>query len=419
MSANACEILENPSIAARHAYQAAPSIAAISSAERARMLVAMAEAIGDRQMEILEANTLDLEATRQCVETGADLAPIEWLKLTPERLNVAIACLQRLAEMPEPIRPVTSATLLAERAQTYSQLMPLGALAFIWESLPEIGAIAAGMCLKTGNSLVLHPSRDARETSLAIARALIDALADSDLHAGSLSAIANPSEETRSQLVAQSAHLATILAHGRARFVEGRAARSRLPVVRSVSGNCYLYWSKTGKLDIAREIVLDSYRGAPDRVNAIDKILISSERKPASIVTLINSLREEGFEILADDALLEVLPKLSPVRPPDWQRAYPGKTIACKLADSPELAMLWIDQHSSGHATTIVTECYWESCLFSRGLSSASVFINASPRFSRLQNNSVYLGMSNQAGALRGFIGLETLTRLKYIVQGY
>jgi glutamate-5-semialdehyde dehydrogenase len=420
MSSDSCEIIDNPSVAARHAYQAAPSLANISSADRSKMLLSLATAIREHQNAILEANTLDLEATLSLTEEEAAKAPpIAWLKLTPERLKVAIDCLKRLAEMPDPIRPVTSAALLAERSQAYSQLMPLGAIAFIWESLPEIGAIAAGMCLKTGNSLVLHPSSEARETSLAIATAMMDALADSELHAGSLSAIATPTNETRSQLIAQSPHLGTILAHGRSDFVNGIAARSSLPVVRSVTGNCYLYWALTGRLETVRSIVLDSYRGAPDRVNAIDKILVSSDRKLASISTLWNSLREEGFEIRADAGICEQFPELEVAQPHEWRQAYSGKTIAFKLMDQIELAMLWIDQNSSGHANVIVTESYRESCLFTRGLSSASVFVNASPCFARLNNNTVYLGMSNQAGAQRGFIGLETLTRLKYIVQGY
>jgi glutamate-5-semialdehyde dehydrogenase len=420
MSSDSCKILDDPAVAARHAYQAAPSLASISSVDRSTMLLSMAAAIRDHQNAILEANTLDLEATLSRTEAEtANAPPIAWLKLTPERLKVAIDCLNRLAEMPDPIRPVTSAALLAEKSQAYSQLMPLGAIAFIWESLPEIGMIAAGMCLKTGNSLVLHPSPEARETSLAIAHAMMDALADSELHAGSLSAISTPTEETRNELIAQSSHLGTLIAHGRSHFVKAIAAQSSLPVVRSVTGNCYLYWSLTGRLETVRSIVLDSYRGAPDRVNAIDKILVSSERKLASISTLWNSLREEGFEIRADAALCEQFPEFQVAQPQEWRQAYPGKTIAFKLMDQIELAMLWIDQNSSGHANVIVTESYRESCLFTRGLSSASVFVNASPRFTRLNNNAVYLGMSNQAGAQRGFLGLETLTRLKYVVQGY
>jgi len=422
MTFNSCEIFAEPSTAARSAYQAALVMAVVDGTVRTRALQAMAKALREAQNDILEANTLDLEATLQTLQLSPDLPalappPLTWLKLTPERLQVAIACLLRLSEMPDPIRRVTSIAFQAQDSHSYCQLMPLGALALVHESLPELGAIVAGMCIKTGNSLVLHHSPEAHHTTQAIARALQVGLSNVPLPSGCLNFLESSTPETCQDLIQQTSYLNAILAHGRPQFVQAIAAHSSLPTIRSVTGNCYLYWSASGNLDMVRSIILDSYRGSPDQVNAIDKVLVAADRKPTSISTLWNSLREEGFTIQADANLTAEFPEIATISA-DWHTPCPERTILFKTIDSLELAMLWIDQHSSGHANCLVTESYSESCQFVRGLGSASVFVNASPRFTRLQGNIVYLGMSNQPGMQRGFIGLEALTRLKYIVQG-
>ncbi|TVR09143.1 MAG: glutamate-5-semialdehyde dehydrogenase [Phormidium sp. GEM2.Bin31] len=412
------ETSDNPLAAIRRAHQASLELAQTLSSERSQALRLMAEALSDCRSDILEANTLDLEASRDMAVP--DLL-LEWLKLTPERVQGAINILHCLSDLPDPIRRVINAPFQVEQAQTYCQLMPLGAIALIYEAIPELGAIAAGMCLKTGNSLVLKGSTEASHSNIAIANVLQEALAESQLPDHCLELLPSDTGTSVRELVSQDRHLSLIIPHGRESLVQPIIEKATVPVLRSAIGNCYLYWSPSGSLDLVRSIINDSHQSDPDPVNAIEKVLIHPEQKPSSLLSLWNGLRDKGFEIRGDEALVEEFPDLELAQPDEWRQAYLTKTIAFKKVESLQEGMLWINQYSSGHADCLVTESYHESCQFSLGVKSASVYINISPRFSRLPkpNHTVYLGMSNRSGYYRGFINLEALTRIKHVIQGH
>ena len=149
-------------------------------------------------------------------------------------------------------------------------------------------------------------------------------------------------------------------------------------------------------------------------------MLIDRNQKPSSLVRLWNSLKEKGFEIRGDADLVADFPELRLAEASEWHQPYLNKTVAFKVLDSLEGAIVWINRYSSGHADCIATESYPESRQFALDVNSASTFINASSRFSRYQNRGdvIFLGMSNQKGYRRGLIGLDTLTTIKHIVQG-
>ena len=402
---------------ARRAYQASLKLGITKGADRSRAVQAMAQALKRSIDDILEANTLDLEASR---EMAVPELILDWLKLTPERLHTTVDILQRLGELADPIRRVRSAEYQLEDSQTYWQLMPLGVIALVYEAFPELGAIAAGLCIKTGNSLILKGGSEATHSNAAIASALQSALDETDMPVGCLELLAAEQGVVLRDLVTQDQYLNLVIPYGRPKLVEQVVRQSTAPVLKSAMGNCYLYWSVSGSLDMARWMILDSYQSEPDPVNAIEKVLIQRTAKPSSLVTLWNSLKEKGFEIRGDAELVEAFGDLKLAVDAEWNQAYLDKTVAFKLVDSLEAGITWINQYSSGHADCIVTESYQESRHFALGVNSASTYINASPRFSRnpSRGDSVFLGMSNQRGHRRGLISLETLTTVKHIVQG-
>ena len=401
----------------KRAYQAALKLAPTKGADRSRAVKAMAQALKQAAAEILEANTLDLEASR---EMAVPEIILDWLKLTPERLQTTVEILQRLGELSDPIRQVRIAEYQLGHSQTYSQLIPLGVIALIYEAFPDLGAIAAGLCIKTGNSLILKGGSEASHSNVVIANALRSALEETDLPVGCLELLAVEESGLMRDLVTQDQYLSLIIPYGRPSLVQQVVRQSTVPVLKSAMGNCYLYWSLSGSLEMARWIILDSHQGEPDPVNAIEKVLIHRTTKPSSLVTLWNSLKDKGFQIKGDAELVQAFPELKPVKDSEWSSAYLTETVAFKLVDSLEMAIAWINQHSSGHADCIVTESYQESRHFALGVNSATTYINASPRFSRnpSRGDSVFLGMSNQKGHRRGLISLETLTTVRHIVQG-
>jgi glutamate-5-semialdehyde dehydrogenase len=408
----------NPTDAVLRAYRASLVLATTTGVDRSRGIQAMAKALSNSFDDILEANTLDLEASR---EMAVPEIIWEWLKLTPERLQTTIQILQRIGELSDPIRRVMNASYQLDHSQTYCHLMPLGVIALIYEAFPELSAITAGFCIKTGNCLILRGGSEASQSNLVISQALQTALDEAGLPEGCLQLL--PSEQGASirDLVTQDRYLNLVIPYGRPTLVQQVLEQSTAPVLRSAMGNCYLYWSATGTLDMVRWVILDSQASEPDPVNAIEKILINRHQKPSSLVMLWNSLKEKGFKLKGDDELVAEFPEqLTLADESEWNQPYLNNTIAFKVVDNIESAISWLNQYSSGHADCIVTESYQESRQFALGVDSASVYINSSPRFSRnpKRADAVFLGMSNQKGYRRGMISLEALTTLKQVIQG-
>ena len=406
-----------PMTSANRAFQASLKLGTTKGIDRSRAVLAMAQAIESDFDEILEANTLDLEASR---EMAVPELILDWLKLTPSRLENTIKILQRLGELSDPLRRVRTADYQQEDSQSYTQLMPLGVIAFIYEAFPDLGAIAAGFCIKTGNSIILKGSTEASNSNTAIANALQTAIIKVGLPAGCVELITAEHGASVRDLVTQDQYLSLVIPYGRSSLIQQVVRQATCPVLKSAMGNCYLYWSVNSSLEMIRWMIIDSHESEPDQVNAIEKVLVHRQALPSSLSVLWSSLKEKGFQLKGDAELVAAFPQLQLAKDEEWGTPYLTKTVAFKLVDSLESAIAWINQYSSSHADSIVTESYQESRQFALGVNSASTYINASPRFSRhsLRGEAVFLGMSNQKGHRRGFISLETLTTVKHIVQG-
>ena len=399
------------------AYQAALALSTIPGTSRSRAVLAMSKMLKAQQNELLEANTLDLEISR---EMAVPEILLNWLKLTPERIQNTVQLLQRLSELPDPIGQVMTANFQVDQCQTYSQRTPLGVIALIYESLPELGAIAAGLCIKTGNSLILKGSSEASYSNAVIAQALQTALEDSELPLSSLIALPTDQGLSIRDLVVCDRHLNLVIPYGRPSLVQQVLRQSTAPVLKSAIGNCYLYWSLAGSLAAVQRMILDSHMSEPDAVNAIEKVLIHPQQQRTALTALWDNLRAKGFELRGDARLVAEFPELRLAEAAEWPQAYLDRVVTFKVVDDVVAAIAWINQHSSGHADCLVTDSYQESRQFALGVQSASTYINASPRFYRnpKHGDSIFLGMSNQKGHRRGLISLETLTTTKHIIQG-
>lgn len=417
MTPDSFSLASDPIAAVQNAYRASIELGTTKGTLRSLAVQAMADALKDHQDDILEANTLDLEASREMAVPDLIL---EWLKLTPERIQTTFQILKSLSEVADPIGRVMSTAHQIDQCQTYSQLMPLGVIALIYEAFPELGALAAGLCIKTGNSIILRGGSEASNSNFVIAQALSAAIEKVGLPQDCLQVLAADQGSSVRDLITQDQYINFVIPYGRPSLVQQIFRQATAPVLRTAMGNCYLYWSPSGSLDAVRWMILDSHQSEPDPVNAIEKVLIHRNQNPSSLSMLWNSLRDKGFEIRGDAELVAEFPDLKLAEEAEWKQAYLAKVVAFKVVDSLEAAISWINLYSSGHADCLVTESYQESRQFALGVNSASTYINASPRFYRnpRRGESIFLGMSNQKGLRRGFISLETLTTMKHIVQG-
>ncbi|HEY9845113.1 MAG TPA: aldehyde dehydrogenase family protein, partial [Candidatus Caenarcaniphilales bacterium] len=253
------------------AHRASLQLARTRGGERNQALRIMSQMLKDKQNLILEANTLDLETSREMAIPDIVLG---WLKLTPERLQNVVRILQQLAEMPDPLERITSSAYQISQCQIYSQQVPLGVVAFIYEALPELAVVAAGLCLKTGNSLILKGGSEASQTNQLIAQVLQAAVDDTGLPAGCLEPFPSDQGSSIKDLVSQDKYINLVIPYGRPSLVQQVVRQSTAPILRSAMGNCHLYWSASGSLEAARSMILDSHQSEPDPVNAIEKVLI-------------------------------------------------------------------------------------------------------------------------------------------------
>lgn len=399
-------------------HKAAIKLAQISGSKRRLGILAIAEAIESSCDEILESNTIDLEMSREM----AISEPIaDWLKLTPERLEMTIAILKRLSQAADPTRRLINAPYQLEPSQTYCQLVPLGTIALIYEAFPELAAITAGLCLKTGNSLITRGGTTASNSNQTIASIIQKALASRELPSGTVENISAEMGISVQELVTQDRYINLVIPYGRPSLVQQVAEKATAPVLRTAIGNCYLYWSQSGSLELTRQMIVDSHDGEPDAVNGIEKVLINQEVKSSMLQSLFNSLQQSGFKLRGDEALVEQFPDfLSLTKPEEWRKPYLTKMIAFRQVDSLSQAVAWINRYSSGHADSIITRSYQEGQQFVQSIESALVYINTSPKFSRIpqEGSDVFLGMSNQKGYRQGLISVESFTTIKQIVQG-
>lgn len=402
----------------RESHKAAIKLAQVSGAERRLGVLALAEVMESSFDEILEANTLDLEISREM----AIAEPIaDWLKLTPERLEMTVAILKQLSKSADPTRRLINAPYQLEPSQTYCHLIPLGTIALIYEAFPELAAIAAGMCLKTGNSLITRGCSAASNSNQIIANILNNAIAKTDLPQSSISNISPDLGISVQDLVTQDRYLNLVIPYGRPSLVQQVAEKATATVLKTNIGNCYLYLSLTGDLELTQYAITDSHDSEPDAVNAIEKVLVNQNVKPSTLRSLFSSLKQQGFNLRGDQVLVEQFPEfLKLVKPQEWRRSYLNKVVAFRYIESLSQAVFWINRYSSGHADCIITESYQESRQFVQGVDSAMVYINTSPKFSRNPEggNDVFLGMSNQKGYRQGLISVETFTTVKQVVQG-
>lgn len=401
----------------QRAQHASGALATKRGTDRSRALQIMADALHDRLDDILEANTLDLEASREMAVPDLIL---DWLKLTPERVQSVVRLLQRLSELPDPTQQILNTPYQVEQCQTFCQLMPLGVIALVYEAFPELGAIAAGLCIRSGNSLVLRGGSEASNSNQTIAETLQFALEDAGFPPDCLGFVLPEQSDSIRELITQDQHVNLVIPYGRASLVQQVVRQATVPVLKTAMGNCYLYWSASGNLDIARWMIVDSHLSEPDPVNAIEKVLIDQSHDPTTLVALWRSLRDKGYQLRGDAALVAEFPDLIAADDSEWNRPYLDGTIAFRVVDGLKQAIAWMNRYSSGHADCLVTESYLESNQFAMGINSATTFINASPRFYRnpKRGSPIALGMSNQKGHRRGIITLETLTTVKYVVQG-
>jgi glutamate-5-semialdehyde dehydrogenase len=400
-------------------YSAGLSLSELAEEKRNQLILKIADAIKHDRNQILEANTYDLEASREMAIP--DLL-LDWMKLTPDRLHRTVDYLKHLAQIPSPLLP--SATVIQGN---HFRTIPVGSTAFIYEALPHLAVMMAGMCIKTGNNLILRGGTEVSHAQATITTIIQTAIRDSgfDGAADFVVAIA-PTGTGIKDLVTQEKYLRLIIPYGRPSFVQQVSRQSTLAVLPAAMGNCYMYVGVTGSLSLALEIIKASHQGDPDAVNAIEKVIIPSSflvRESLDFVKWLEEIKALGLKIKGCDRFVSYYRNYSEIFSSDietenqWGVAYLADILAIKVVDVLPEAIAWINQYSSGHADVILSDSLIESQAFVSQVKASNIFVNAHSKFNRFEGDRLALGMvSLKTRGVRGIIDLQALTTTKRII---
>jgi glutamate-5-semialdehyde dehydrogenase len=400
------------------AHHASTNLAQTPVQARNLALKDLAIALQSQQDAILESNTLDLETTRDLAVT--DLA-LKWLKLTPDRLTVVRQFIEQLVGSPDPLQVGSGTVSHSLYGLSGFRVMPLGVICGLYEFLPEFPVLLASLCLKTGNSLMVRGSAETSHTHRLFSDLIKAVLDKGALDPRCFYSFVSDRTVAPKDLVAQALSIDLVIPYGRPSFIQDIAQQKTAPILVPKIGNCYLFWSSTGSGDLVRNIIVDSHLGVPDAVNAVEKVIITPNTNFSLLNVVFNHLREKKFTLKGDEVLTAEFPDLALAEPQEWSTPYLNKTVAFKVVNSLAEGIQWMNLHGSGHADCIVTDSYRESQQFTLGTTSATAFINASPRFSRLVSGSdgtVALGMMGRGSFYQGAIGVETLVKRSHIIHG-
>lgn len=385
---------------------------------RDRAILEIAQAIAAQKTLILEANTLDLEASR---EMALPELVLEWLRLTPERLLMAVDCLNQLATLNDPLaNPLTYDGV---------KRIPIGTVAFVYEAFPLVALIAAGMCIKAGNSLIFKGGNESKHTQLVLANIIQEVIAARDMPAATVSL--TPDGSTVKDLVTQEKYLRLVIPYGRPSFVQQVSKQTTVSALPTSMGNCHLYISPSANLEEAQSLIFDSRSSDPDPVNAIEKVLIHRDWLQPGLFSLIQNWQKKGIEVRGcglSTAYCAEFGEVQITEEQQWNQAYLDDRIAIKVVEGLTEAITWINLNGSGHADCILTDSLRESDQFAEQVRSSTIFVNASNRFIRNGmigangNRTVVLGMTSlkARGASRnpGMIDLNALTTTKRVIVG-
>ncbi len=402
---------------ARKAKKASRKLAALSTDTKNRALLAMADAVIARQDEIITANCLDLTAGK---ERGLSGALLDRLALNEKRIAAMAEGLRQIAALPDPVGKIMDGTRRPNGLEIQRVRVPFGVIGIIYESRPNVTADAAGLCIKSGNAVILRGGSEAIHSNTKLAKILSSVGEQEGLPENSVQLIESTDREAALTLMQAEGLVDLLMPRGGESLKKTVLANAKMPVLTSLGGNCHTYVDDTADLTMAEEISFNAKVSRPSTCNAMETLLVHSSKAADLLPKLLTRLADAGVEIRGCERTRELYPAAVPATEEDWETEYLAMILAVKLVDSIDEAMDHIAQFGSSHSETIVTESYAASERFTQEVDSACVYVNASTRFTDGFEFGLgaEVGISTQKLHARGPIGLTELTTYKSIIRG-
>jgi glutamate-5-semialdehyde dehydrogenase len=402
---------------ARRARTAAMSLATMTRAAKDTALHAMADALVAHADQVLAANADDLERGRQ---NGLSPAMLDRLALSEQRVAAMADGLRQVAGLPDPVGEVVRGSTLPNGLRLTQVRVPMGVVGIIYEARPNVTVDAAGLCVKSGNAVLLRGSSSARSSN----RALVDVLARAGATAGlpgdAVQLVPGDDHESAKHLMRARGFVDVLIPRGGAGLIRSVVEESTVPVIETGVGNCHVYVDADADLDMAVSILVNAKTHRPSVCNAAETLLVHRDVADAFLPRALAALREAGVTVHGDTAVASYDDSVVPVTDEDWAAEYLSLDLAAGVVESLDDAVAHIRHWGSGHTEAIVTRSLPAAQRFVAGCDSAAVMVNASTRFTDGEQFGfgAEIGISTQKLHARGPMGLAELTTTTWVAYG-
>lgn len=404
-------------ILGQNAKEASYDLGIASTTEKNNALELMANSLLNSKQEIIDENKKDLD---KAIEKGTSEAMLDRLSLNEDRIADMAKGLMELIALDDPIGEVIEMWKRPNGIQIGKQRVPMGVIGIIYEARPNVTCDAAGLCLKTGNAVILRGGSEAINSNKAIVKVLREAVKEAGLPEFSIQLVEDTSRETATKMMKLNEYIDVLIPRGGAGLIQAVVKNATVPVIETGVGNCHIYIDEVCDFEMAKNIIVNAKTSRPAVCNAAEKMLINEKIADEFLPIIIEALREKGVEIRGDEKVKAIIPDVILTNEEDWDKEYLDYIIAAKIVKDVNEAITHINKYGSGHSEAIVTDSYMNSQKFLNKVNSAAVYVNASTRFTDGGEFGfgAEIGISTQKLHARGPMGLKELTTIKYIIYG-
>lgn len=404
-------------VKAQAAKQAAAKLAVTSTAVKNAALLAMAAALEAQQSEILAANERDMTAA---AAKGMKSSMLDRLKLTAERISGMADGLRQVAGLADPVGNVIDGKTLPNGLHITKIRVPLGVIGIIYEARPNVTADAAGLCLKSGNAVILKGGSEAMESNKTVAAILAQAAEGAGIPAGSIQFIDTSDRQAVQDLIHMNGLVDVVIPRGGAGLIQAVVRNASVPVIETGAGVCHTYVDKDANVEMAMKIAFNAKVQRPSVCNAMETLLVHKDIADKFLPMMLMMYNSSAVEIRGDKAVQKYSGQVHPATEEDWSTEYGDLRLSVKIVDSIEEAMAHIAKYGTGHSECIVTDNYQAAQLFQYTVDAAAVYVNASTRFTDGNEFGfgAEIGISTQKLHARGPMALPELTSTKYLING-
>lgn len=402
----------------QQAKVAGRQIAKLSTAAKNDLLNQVAKALVAESDYIITENAKDMTNAK---ENGISEIMQDRLLLTEDRIAGIAEGFRQVADLQDPIGQVVRGYTNLDGLKIVQKRVPMGVIAMIFESRPNVSIDAFSLAFKTNNAIILRGGRDAINSNKALVTVARKALENAGITADAVQLVEDTSHEVAEELMAATEYVDLLIPRGGARLIQTVKEKAKVPVIETGVGNCHIYVDKYANLDMATQIVINAKTQRPSVCNAAESLVVHVDIAEDFLPNLEKAISKvQAVEFRADEKALKLMEKAVPASPEDFATEFLDYIMSVKVVDRLDEAIEWINTYTTSHSEAIVTQDISRAEQFQDDVDAAAVYVNASTRFTDgfVFGLGAEIGISTQKMHARGPMGLEALTSTKFYING-